>query len=106
MLRQDSAKLPARQPGAKLTHDATPESEHAGHKNDPLNNQHPGAEAGEVIFKRGHHKCANHRPQQSAHPANDAHEHGVTRHGPVNIGERGELKAERIECTGDPGEKG
>src|SRR5208282_730840 len=62
--------------------------------------QHPLAERGEIALHGDDQECAGDRPEHRAEAAQERHQYDVARHRPVHVGERGELKDQCFQRTG------
>ena len=56
----------------------------------------------QVVLHRREEKRADDRPQYRADPADQCHQHDLPRHRPIDIGQGGELKHERLCRPGEP----
>ena len=56
----------------------------------------------QVVLHRRDEKRADDRPQYRADPADQCHQHDLARHRPIDIGEGGKLKHERLCRPGEP----
>src|SRR5688500_12105578 len=89
----------------QLADHAAAEGQHADDENAALHDGDPGAELREVVLHRDDDERADHRSEDGAHAAEQRHQHHLARHGPVHIGERGELEHERLGRAREPGER-
>src|SRR5437764_5645078 len=85
------------QPRRQFADDAAPKRQHADHEYRALNDQHPLAERGQVVFHGNDQKSADDRAENRAESADQGHQHYLARHRPMHVGERGELKHQRLE---------
>src|SRR5262249_44060992 len=59
----------------ELADEATPEQEHAGNEDTPLDHRHPLPEARKILLHGDDHKSPDHRPEHGAEPTDQRHQH-------------------------------
>src|SRR6266850_2842765 len=83
-----------------LADHAAPERQHADHKDRALDHRHPLSEAGQILLHGDDDEGTDDRAEHGTETADQRHQHDLSGHRPVHVGERGILRHEHLERAG------
>ncbi len=99
-------RVEAVQEGDELADDAATEKEHRDHEDHALNDEHPLAEARELVLHGDDDAGPEDRSEHCSHAADERHQDHLARHLPGHVRQRRELEHERLERAREPRERG